>query len=126
MNRKLIKVISVAQLILCVVAYISMVIHFDADQAIFSLLEKTDFVATALRLSLYAVPGIHLLSSLYGLVFDDKKALIVIEIIELINCGLTFTFIGSSSYMLTLSIVSISLAFIYLICALTISEKNDL
>lgn len=124
MNRKIIKAVSIGQFILCIVSYISMVIHFDADTQIFELLEKTDFVATALRLSLYIVPGIHLLSSLYGLVFDDRTALIIIGIIELINCCLTFTFVGSSTYMLMLSAVSTLLSLIYLANVIAL-KKNE-
>ena len=115
MNKKIINVVSVLQLLLCVVAYISMIIHFDYDKSIFIMLENTDFIGTMLRLSLYAVPGIHLLSGLYGLVFSDKKILLLIEIVELISSAFTFIFIGKSLYMLVLSIISIVMAIIYLV-----------
>ena len=123
MNKKIIKVMSVLQMILCLVAYFSMSYHFDRDEIVFAMLANTDFVATMLRLSLYIVPGIHLLSSLYGLVFEDKKILIFISIFELISCGLSFTFVGESQYMLILSIVSCTIALIYFVSALTIKNK---
>ena len=114
MGKRIVKVISVLQLILCIVAYISMSIHFNEDIKVYSLLANTDFIGTMLRLSLYITPGIHLLSALYGLVFNDKKILLVICIIEIINCALSFTYIGSSQYMLTLSIISSVFAILYL------------
>ena len=115
MSRRIIKAMSVLQILLSIVAYISMSVHFVKDYTVFSMLADTGFVATTLRISLYAIPGIHLLSGLYGLVFTDSKILILIEIIELISCGSTFTFVGQSQYMLILSIVSCSIAVLYLL-----------
>lgn len=123
MNRKIIKVMAILQMILCLVTYFSMSYHFDADVVIYKMLENTDVVATLLRLSLYAIPGIHLLSSLYGLVFDDKKILVIISVVELIASGLTFTYVSSSEYMLILSIITVSIAAIYFISVLTIKNK---
>lgn len=123
MNRKIIKVMAVMQMILAIVAYISMGYHFNNDAKIFNLLANTDFIATVLRLALYAVPGIHLLAGLYGLVFSDKGILLVIAIVEAISCGLSFLYVGSSQYMFILSIVSSSIAAIYLISALTIKQN---
>ena len=123
MNKKIIKVMSVLQILLSIVAYISMVVHFDSDRSVFAMLAHTDFVGTMLRLGLYIVPGIHLLSGLYGLVFSDRNILLVIGIVELISCSLTFTFIGKSTYMLVLSIVSVVISLIYLINVLLI--RND-
>lgn len=115
MNKKIIKVISILQIVLAIVAYFSITYHFNNDKSIFGLLANTDFVATMLRLSIYIVPGIHLLSGLYGLVFIDKKILLIISVVETISSALSFTFIGKSEYMLVLSIISIVLALIYLI-----------
>ena len=123
MGKRIIKVMSVLQIILCLVAYFSMSIHFDNDDLVFKMLENTDFIGTFLRLSLYLVPGVHLLSGLYGLVFSDKKILILMSIVELANSGLMFSFVGRSEYMLILSIVATSIAFIYFVGVLTIKEK---
>ena len=124
MNKKIIKVMSVLQIILSIVAYVSMVIHFDSDREVYAMLAHTDFIGTMLRLGLYIVPGIHLLSGLYGLVFSEKKILLIISIVELISCALTFTFIGRSTYMLILSIVSVVIALIYLVNVLLIKNEN--
>ena len=123
MNKKIIRVTAILQMILAIVAYFSMSYHFDNDSKIFALLANTDFVATMLRLSLYIIPGIHLLSGLYGLVFSDKKILLIICIFEIISCGLSFTFIGNSIYMLVLSIISIVLALIYLIAVISMKQE---
>ena len=124
MGKRIIKVMSVLQIILCLVAYFSMSIHFDNDDLVFKMLENTDFIGTFLRLSLYLVPGVHLLSGLYGLVFSDKKILILMSIVELANSGLMFSFVGRSEYMLILSIVATSIAFIYFVGVLTIKENK--
>lgn len=123
MGRKIVKAMSVLQIVLCFVAYISMSIHFNRDPIVFKMLENTDTLGTALRLALYAVPGIHLLSGLYGLVFTNKKALILINIVEIANCAITFSFIGKSVYMRVLSIVSICIAVVYFIA--TIASKEN-
>lgn len=123
MGKKLVKAMSVLQIVLSIVAYISMSIHFNDDKLVFAMLAHTDVIGTLLRLSLYVIPGIHLLSGLYGLVFNDKNILLVIIIFELISCGLTFTFIGRSQYMLILSIVSCVIALIYLFGALSIKKE---
>lgn len=114
MNRKIIKVISVIQLVLCIVSYFSFSKHFDNDDIVFDLLANTELAATLLRLSLYVIPGIHLLSGLYGLVFSQKSALLIISIVELISCAITFVFVGNSQYILILSIIALSLSILYL------------
>ena len=123
MNRKVIKAVSVIQIFLCIVSYISMSVHFNTDYKIYALLENTDFVGTILRLSLYIVPGIHLLSGLYGLVFKDKKILLIICIFEVVSSALSFLFVSKSEYMLVLSIVALLLSLAYLASILTIKEK---
>jgi len=110
-------------MILALVAYFSISYHFDSDKTIFKLLANTDFIATMLRLSIYVVPGIHLLAGLYGLVFDDTKILLVISVIEVISSALSFTFIGNSTYMLVLSIIASVLALIYLINVIILIKK---
>ena len=124
MGKRIVKVMSVLQIILCLVAYFSMSIHFDNDDLVFKMLENTDFLGTFLRLSLYLIPGLHLLSGLYGLVFNDKKILIGMSIVELINSGLMFIFIGRSEYMLILAIVASVIAVLYFIGVLTIKENK--
>ena len=123
MGKRVVKVMSVLQIIICFVAYFSMSIHFDNDDLVFKMLENTDFLGTFLRLSLYLIPGVHLLSGLYGLVFNDKKILIGMSIVELINSGIMFIFVGRSDYMLILAIVTSVIALLYFIGVLTIKEK---
>ena len=123
MGKRVLKVMSVLQIIICFVAYFSMSIHFDNDDLVFRMLENTDFLGTFLRLSLYLIPGVHLLSGLYGLVFNDKKILIGMSIVELINSGIMFIFVGRSDYMLILAIVTSVIALLYFIGVLTIKEK---
>lgn len=123
MGKRVVKVMSVLQIIICFVAYFSMSIHFDNDDLVFKMLENTDFLGTFLRLSLYLIPGVHLLSGLYGLVFNDKKILIGMGIVELINSGIMFIFVGRSDYMLILAIVTSVIALLYFIGVLTIKEK---
>ena len=123
MGKRIVKVMSVLQIILAIVAYFSLSIHFENDGELFGLLANTDFLATILRLSIYMVPGIHLLSGLYGLVFSDKKILLLITIFELTSCILAFTYIGSSEYMLILSIVGVSISALYLLGVLLIKNK---
>ena len=122
MGKRIVKVVSVIQIIICFVAYFSMSIHFDNDATVFKMLENTDLLGTFLRLSLYLIPGVHLLSGLYGLVFNDKKILMGMGIVEIINSGLMFIFIGQSSYMLTLSIICSVIALIYLVSVVSIKE----
>ena len=123
MGKRIVKVMSVLQIIICFVAYFSMSIHFDNDDLVFKMLENTDFLGTFLRLSLYLIPGVHLLSGLYWLVFNDKKILIGMGIVELINSGIMFIFVGRSDYMLILAIVTSVIALLYFIGVLTIKEK---
>lgn len=125
MGKRIVKVMSVLQIILCLVAYFSMSIHFDNDDLVFKMLENTDFLGTFLRLSLYLIPGLHLLSGLYGLVFNDKKILIGMSIVELINSGLMFIFIGRSEYMLILAIAASVIAVLYFIGVLTTKYNYD-
>ena len=122
MEKKVIKICSIIQILLSIVTYFSISSHFDADEEIFALLAHTDFIATMLRLSIYIVPGIHLLCGLYGLVFDEKKLLYIICSLEILSCALTFTFIGNSLYMLILSIFGLVVAIIYFIAVVSLKK----
>ena len=122
MEKKVIKICSIIQILLSIVTYFSISSHFDADEEIFALLAHTDFIATMLRLSIYIVPGIHLLSGLYGLVFDEKKLLYIICVLEILSCALTFTFIGNSLYMFILSILGLVVSIIYFIAIVLIKK----
>lgn len=124
MGKRIVKAISVVQIVLCLVAYFSMIIHFDNDDLVFAMLENTDFLGTFLRVSLYLIPGIHLLSGLYGLVFSDRKILTIMGSVELVNSGLMFIFIGRSEYMLILAIIASVLSLLYFIGVLLIKENN--
>lgn len=124
MGKRIVKVMAITQIVLAIVAYVSMSIHFNDDLYLFSMLARTDFFAVMLRLSVYIVPGIHLLAGLYGLVFSDKKVVTFIGLIELISCVLTLIYIGDSGFMNVLSIISVCIAGLYLLGAILIKNEK--
>lgn len=114
MKKKIVSSVSVVQILLAFVAYFAISKHFNDDEKIFSLLANTDFVATMLRLSIYIVPGVQLLSGLYGLTFKDKKVLYIVCICEIIVSLLSFTYVDNDKYMLLLSSFSLFISILYL------------
>ena len=74
MNKTIAKVIPVLELIIAIIMYFTVAYQFDNDKVIMKILTHTDFEATLLRLSIYIIPGINIISGLFGMTFIKEKA----------------------------------------------------
>lgn len=124
MSKKMIRISCIAEIILAIVIYFSINFSFAHDELIMALLKRTGFVSTLLRLTIFIIPGIHLIGGLFGLVFSAKRLLISMALIELISSICLLMFLqGESVFMLWLAVMAIIIAIIYLIGALTFKRS---
>ncbi|MBR4470073.1 MAG: hypothetical protein IKS54_02000 [Erysipelotrichaceae bacterium] len=124
MNKKIARFISVAELIIAVIMYFAVAYQFDNDPVIMAILPDTDFEATLLRLSIYIIPGINIISGIFGITFNTKGILCFAGLLEILAGYLTLYFSGKSDLMNTMGIIMTVFGILYIICILTIRNKN--
>lgn len=124
MGRRIVKIVSGLDIVLAIVIYFFIDTQFKTDYRISQLLETTNALSTLLRLSIYSIPGVHLICGLFGLVFSNKKLLFFIDGVQLLSVILMLIFLkGNSERMLYISLVSIGFVVIYFIGTLLIKNK---
>lgn len=120
MNKTLAKIISILELIVAIIMYFAVAYQFDNDPVIMKILPHTDFEATLLRLSIYIIPGINIISGLFGMTFNTKGILCFAGILEILAGHLTLYFKGKSDLMNVMGIVMIVFGILFILCVLTI------
>ena len=124
MNKKIARFISVAELIIAVIMYFAVAYQFDNDPVIMAILPDTDFEATLLRLSIYIIPGINIISGIFGITFNTKGILCFAGLLEILAGYLTLYFSGKSDLMYTMGIIMMVFGVLYIICILSIRNKD--
>lgn len=125
MARKIVRAMSILNIIIAVVLYFAIASLFSNDAHISALLEETGFASTLLRMTLYVIPGIHLISGLFGLVFSAKGILTFIGTIAAVSSACILLFLKSETvFMFYLGIASVSISVIYLLSALLIRRPK--
>ena len=118
MDRKILKTIALAELVIAFITYFTIAAHFDQDRIIMHILPHTDFEATLLRLSIYIVPGINIICGLYGIVFSTNGLLLFTGILEILAGDLTLYFKGKNELMNVLGIIMIVLGALTIVAIL--------
>ncbi len=124
MNKTLAKNIPVLELIIAVIMYFAVAYQFDNDPDIMKILPNTDFEATLLRLSIYIIPGINIISGLFGMTFNTKGILCFSGVLELLAAHLTLYFKGKSDLMNVMGNVMIVLGVLFILCVLTMKKPE--
>ena len=120
MNKKVAGFISVAQLVIAVIMYFAVAYQFDNDPEIMKILPHTDFEATLLRLSIYIIPGINIISGIFGITFNTKGILCFAGLLEILSAYLTLYFSGESNLMNTMGIIMLVFGIVFIILVLTL------
>ena len=107
MIKKLLNVLSILQLIIAIVMYFTIAYLFETDRKFIRILSHTDLEATVLRLLIYIIPGINVISGFFGLVFNTLKLRIFTGILEIIAGYLAIYYQGRSEFMYIMGIVMI-------------------
>lgn len=125
MGKKLVKAMSFLNIILAIVLYFSINNSFANDALIAELLERTGIVSTLIRLTIYVIPGVHLIAGLFGLVFSAKSILRFIGTFALVFSIITLIFLkGETEFMFILGIISVCISVIYMVGALIIKRPT--
>ena len=122
MRRKIVQSICVIELILAIVMYFTVAFHFENDAIINAILPSTDFEATVLRLSIYIIPGLNIVSGVFGITFATRGILFLAGILEILGGWMTLYFKGESVWMNISGWLQIAMGVIFIICILTIKE----
>ena len=118
MLKKIIAYSALGELLLSLVLYFTIGYQFDHNIGLKFLLESNTLLSTSLRLSLYVIPGIHIIGGLFGMVFDNKKLLIFIGILMVLASIYTIYFSNNNVFMLLLGIILLALSITYLFCSI--------
>jgi len=124
MNKKIARFISVSELIIAVIMYFAVAYQFENDPVIMKILPHTDIEATILRLSIYIIPGINIISGIFGIIFNTKGILCFAGVLELLAAYLTLYFAGKSDLMNIMGIIMIVFGILFIICVLTLRKEK--
>lgn len=123
--KKLVKILSALEIILVLIMYFIIDYHFDNDKSIMKILPKTDFKATVLRLSIYIIPGINLISGIFGVTFNTRGLLSFVGLLEIFAGWLTLYYKGRSQLMNIMGIIIMVIGILYVISVQIAYRKKE-
>lgn len=124
MRRNIVKTICVAELLIAIVMYFVVAYQFDHDEIINEMLPSTDFEANLLRLSIYIIPGLNIVSGVFGITFCTRGILVFAGFLEILGGMITLHYKGNNSFMNFMGYLMIVMGIIFIICILTIKELD--
>lgn len=124
MNRNILKVIAISELIIAIIMYFLVAYQFDNDSIIQMIMPFTDLEATLLRLSIYIIPAINIISAVFKIVFSTKGILCFASLLEILAGLLTLHFKGNNDFMNIMGMVIISLGIISFVLCLTLKNNK--
>lgn len=130
MRRNIVKTICIAELLIAIVMYFVVAYQFDHDAIINDMLPSTDFEANLLRLSIYIIPGLNIVSGVFGITFCTRGILVFAGLLEVLAGFITLHYKGHNDFMNFMGCLMIAMGAIFIICILTIRQldlkkKND-
>ncbi len=124
MRRNIVKAICVAELLIAIVMYFVVAYQFDHDAIINDMLPSTDFEANLLRLSIYIIPGLNIVSGVFGITFCTRGILVFAGLLEVLGGMITLHYRGNNSFMNFMGYLMIAMGIIFIICILTIKDLD--
>ncbi len=124
MRRNIVKTICVAELLIAIVMYFVVAYQFDHDAIINDMLPSTDFEANLLRLSIYIIPGLNIVSGVFGITFCTRGILVFAGLLEVLAGFITLHYKGNNDFMNFMGYLMIVMGVIFIICILTIRELD--
>ena len=124
MRRNIVKAICVAELLIAIVMYFVVAYQFDHDAIINDMLPSTDFEANLLRLSIYIIPGLNIVSGVFGITFCTRGILVFAGLLEVLGGMITLHYRGNNGFMNFMGYLMIAMGIIFIICILTIRDLD--
>jgi len=118
MNKRVLNIIALAELIIAIIMYFTIAYQFDNDRIIMRIMTHTDFEATLLRLSIYIIPGINIICGIFQIVFSTNGLILFTGLLEVLAGYMTLYYKGRSDMMFVMSIIMICLGAIVTIMSL--------
>ena len=124
MRRNIVKAICVAELLIAIVMYFVVAYQFDHDAIINDMLPSTDFEANLLRLSIYIIPGLNIVSGVFGITFCTRGILVFAGLLEVLGGMTTLPYRDNNGFMNFMGYLMIAMGIIFIICILTIRDLD--
>ena len=118
MNKRILHIIAISELIIAIIMYFTVAYQFDNDRLIMRIMTHTDFEATLLRLSIYIIPGINIICGIFQIVFSTNGLLLFTGLLEILAGYMTMYYKGRSDMMFVMSIIMMALGGIVVITLL--------
>lgn len=118
MNKRVLNIIALAELIIAIIMYFTIAYQFDNDRIIMRIMTHTDFEATLLRLSIYIIPGINIICGIFQIVFSTNGLILFTGLLEVLAGYMTLYYKGRSDMMFVMSIIMMCLGVIVAIMSL--------
>ena len=118
MNKRVLNIIALAELIIAIIMYFTIAYQFDNDRIIMRIMTHTDFEATLLRLSIYIIPGINIICGIFQIVFSTNGLILFTGLLEVLAGYMTLYYKGRSDMMFVMSIIMMCLGTIVAIMSL--------
>ena len=118
MNKRVLNIIALAELIIAIIMYFTIAYQFDNDRIIMRIMTHTDFEATLLRLSIYIIPGINIICGIFQIVFSTNGLILFTGLLEVLAGYMTLYYKGRSDMMFVMSIIMMCLGAIVAIMSL--------
>ena len=118
MNKRVLNIIALAELIIAIIMYFAIAYQFDNDRIIMRIMTHTDFEATLLRLSIYIIPGINIICGIFQIVFSTNGLILFTGLLEVLAGYMTLYYKGRSDMMFVMSIIMMCLGAIVAIMSL--------
>lgn len=124
MGKKIVRIASIAQILVGIFIYICLAIEFKNDAYVMEVIADFDLASKLYNLDLYLMPSIPIMAGLLGLVLDDvKKLMLVVSIVTLLF-SLIHVFYLQGFLQVPRAIVSCLFSFIYLVGAILICKEK--
>lgn len=124
MGKKLVRAMAMIEIIMAILLYLTLNYEFSHNGIIMDFLANTDAYSTLLRLAVYALPGIYLVTGVFGTTFDTKGILIMIGIVSLLASVLTYHFGAASKMVHILSLAGIIINELFILGAFLVRKER--
>lgn len=120
MGKKILRISSIAQILVGIFIYICLAIEFKYDAYVMKVIADFDLTSKLYNLDLYLMPSIPIMAGLLGLVLDDVKKLVLIVAIVALLFSFIHVFYLQGYLQVPRAIVSCLVSSVYLVGAILI------
>lgn len=123
MGRKLLKVLSLVEIIVAIGFYIALDYEYSSDPIILHMSELNGLDAKVYALFLYVAPAIHIIAGLLASIFNGSKKLMIFMSIIVLLSSLIYTNVLITKVSNVLLIINLVVGCLYFIGAILVKRS---